>query len=931
MKPKSELLSRATWKALQRLLPPLAAMLLAAILPAQKLSAQQVTLPGHVIKALEKANRLPHGAEIDQEPITLTVVLNLSDPEGAKSAQEEYVDPNSPNYHQTMSAEVFTARFGPSHEAYDAVLAYLEQNGFTLVAGSENRRTITVRGVRAQAQKTFNVMIDNYQLGERTFHAVASDPIVPPSIAPMIGSVSGLSNLAKWHPARGPSPPVPMSQATAYGGTLTPTGTTNTGGSLPPGLDGQGQTIGLIELDGFVDSDVINWLSYAKLPAKMINQLTTIPVNGGVAPSGCDQTQIFPPCGTTEVLLDIEQAMGVAQGADIRVYSAPPGTDYPTVFNYALNDLKNYPKGAVLSMSWYQCEQDMSSSDAVSVDGMVASAMMNGITVFAATGDYGATCVDLNGPNANSIASPADAPHVIAVGGTTLNVDLGPGNIYLSESWWLSGGNSGGFGVSDAADGFFAEPSFQTTFYPGAAGRSVPDVSSEAALSLIVCQANTTTTPDCGATINGGTSIAAPFWAATWALANQAIADSGTVAWSPAYGYFYRHTGGFHPPSTMTGSGNDFKHVGLGSPIMTQLIAEAVPARIDGFSPANGPGAGGTTVTVQGAGFIGVYNVIIGGVPAKSFTIESDNKLSFVTPVAPSESATIVVATLGSSAKSAEPFFYDPEITGISPLQGPMQGGTSVTVSGHALSASLVFEFGDTSHLATHISCSSAEKCTMDTPADVPGPQIVYAYSTSDYVLSSTSAVFNYEGPAITSISPLVGPTTGGEVVEIQGNSLQSGKTTVSFGGLGVAVTACNGDTLCFVTSPAHAAGSVPVTVTVNGLTSKPYAKDFTFEAFPTLTKITPNIGPAGTVVTLTGTGFSTTAGQTIFTFFGIPVSGSCTSTTQCMTVVPENSEPGVQYTQVTVTVAGNTSLDSVQFGYPKPNPIPRCQPGTCN
>ena len=36
------------------------------------------SLPGHVIRALANATRLPHTRQMDEEPITVTVVLNLS-------------------------------------------------------------------------------------------------------------------------------------------------------------------------------------------------------------------------------------------------------------------------------------------------------------------------------------------------------------------------------------------------------------------------------------------------------------------------------------------------------------------------------------------------------------------------------------------------------------------------------------------------------------------------------------------------------------------------------------------------------------------------------------------------------------------------------------------------------------------------------------
>lgn len=719
----------------------MSAIFFAAILPltAQTPVAQTATLPGHVIKSLANATLIPHTPQMDKEQITLTVVLNLSDPASASALRQEMEDPNSANFHRTISQSEFTARFGPSQDAWDTVLAYLQQNGFRLSLDSPNRRTMSVIGTRAQAQQAFHVAIDDYKLGNRTFHAVASDPAVPQSIAPLITSVFGLSNLARPTPAFSPFPFTPASIATAYNGSLTPSGKTNTHG-LPPGLDGSGQSIGLLEFDFFDTTDVENWLKFAGLPSNLIDHLSAVPIDGGTSPSGCTQTQA--QCGTTEVLLDIEAAMGVAQGANIVVYDASPSTDFATALNYAGNELVNNG-GLILSTSWSECEGDVSQSDATGMDSIISDFRIWGITVFAATGDTGSTCTDGNGAYPGAIAFPADSPNVVAVGGTSLNVNSD--NSYNTESWWK---NSGGFGVSQ----FIGEPSYQSKLYPGATGRSVPDVSMDAGDGIIVCQATSTLSPDCGTTskpgvfnVIGGTSLATPLMAATWALANQAILNAGDLIWSASNGRLYQWQHGFHAASTMTGAGNDFQHVGIGSPDITQLVAKAAPPRIDSYSPENGPATAGTKVTIYGAGFIGVEKVTFGGIDATHIKVYSDTKLTVEAPEAPSEEATIKLHTPGGWATAAGPYTYNPEITKVSPSSGPKGGGTTVTVTGRALSTDEVFIFGEAR--ATSVACPSSTKCTMVSPANAPGTVNVQAQTVWGYGFSPiTSATqFTYE------------------------------------------------------------------------------------------------------------------------------------------------------------------------------------------
>jgi hypothetical protein len=67
------------------------AFLAAGALPfaAQAPVAPTASLAGHVLPALARATRLPHSAEMDEEPITLTVMLNLSNEEGAKALERD--------------------------------------------------------------------------------------------------------------------------------------------------------------------------------------------------------------------------------------------------------------------------------------------------------------------------------------------------------------------------------------------------------------------------------------------------------------------------------------------------------------------------------------------------------------------------------------------------------------------------------------------------------------------------------------------------------------------------------------------------------------------------------------------------------------------------------------------------------------------------
>src|SRR5262249_44888234 len=88
-------------------------------------------------------------------------------------------------------------RFGPSHERYDEVSRYLRNHGFEIVDGSANRLTLDVRASRAQVERTFDMRIADYRVGDKTFYANDAEPALPEHLASSVRAVVGLSGVAK--------------------------------------------------------------------------------------------------------------------------------------------------------------------------------------------------------------------------------------------------------------------------------------------------------------------------------------------------------------------------------------------------------------------------------------------------------------------------------------------------------------------------------------------------------------------------------------------------------------------------------------------------------------------------------------------------------------------------------------------------------------
>jgi hypothetical protein len=121
---------------------------------------------------------------------------------------------------------------------------------------------------------------------------------------------------------------------------------------------------------------------------------------------------------------------------------------------------------------------------------------------------------------------------------------------------------------------------------------------------------------------------------------------------------------------------------------------------------------------------------------------------------------------------------------------------------------------------------------------------------------SGTTTLTVNPAPVVSGLSPNAGPTAGGQTVTITGADLTH-ETKVSFGSVAATNVTVLSDTQLTATVPAHAAGTVNVTVTSPFGTSKASsASRYTYDVAPTVSSISPNSGVQGTVVTLTGTGF---------------------------------------------------------------------------
>ncbi len=389
------------------------------------------------------------------------------------------------------------------------------------------RTAIRASASVTQLRRVFGLRFDQFQLpdGQRYF-APEQPPRIPPALAPYVTSLGDLSNR-----------PIPADDIPASG--LTPTVVSKAYDIAPlwsQGFRGQGQTIAIASALGAVNPADIQ--TFASQNGIANPQIQVVPVDGGSA--------FDPSAGSDgEVDLDLQVTLGIAPAARIIDYQGSLGSGGLTL-GHSLADIYNRieqdGQARIVSTSYGICEQMASPGDQQLADNALKALEASGVTVFIASGDTGAyACLQAqqiqpasslpSGATSLAVQTPTDSPYAVSVGGT--RVELRSDGAYLTESAWSNpiGRAGGGGGVSNN------EPRPVWQQGPGVnqpatnpnSRRQIPDVSGPADPSsgFEVCQTQPNqSSPQC-APGNGGTSAAAPFWAASMLLVQQYTAAHG--------------------------------------------------------------------------------------------------------------------------------------------------------------------------------------------------------------------------------------------------------------------------------------------------------------------------------------------------------------------------------------------------------------------
>jgi subtilase family serine protease len=451
-------------------------------------------LTSHVPSAVAGHSVALAGHVDPSTPMRMQVVLPMRNKPELKELLGVLYDPSSPLYRHWLSVADFTKRFGPTQKDYDTAIKFFRGQGLSVTKTAPNRYLFQVEGKAGDVERVLHVSLNLYKhpTQNRNFMAPDREPTLALNVP--VQHITQLDNFVLPY-----SKAVRPTDGRAHrSGTGSGPGGDYIGSDLRAAyygtgtkakLTGKGQAVGLMELEGYIPSDVPFYFEH-------FGQTLTVAVNGisvDGTPVDCGH------CDDGEQVLDIDYAISMAPGMDqVQVYV---GNDPVGIENQMATD--NVSKQ--LSTSWGYSE-DFADEDAIYQE-MAAQ----GQSYFTASGD-----------NSTLIASgpwPEEDANIIAVGGTDLVTD-GAAGPWQSEPGWEDSA------AGPSVDKTILIESYQLPYINkknlgSTTLRNVADISANSDFDMVICSR--------GACQGGwgGTSFASPMWAGFNALINQQALKKG--------------------------------------------------------------------------------------------------------------------------------------------------------------------------------------------------------------------------------------------------------------------------------------------------------------------------------------------------------------------------------------------------------------------
>ena len=307
------------------------------------------------------------GSLASSRVISLGVALRPRDSAALSAFAQAVSMPGSSLYHRYLTPRTFAADFGPTVASTAVVERALRESRLRVGTVSANGLIVPVTGTVGEVDAAFHTRLVAYRLASgMEGWAPSTAPRLPARMAHAISAVLGLDNLVVPHSmmvrarnersaassaasgrrANPHDPAAPTACAAATANALVNHGWTEdeiaqayglTGLYAAGGLGG-GQTIGVLELEPFLRSD-ISAFDECFFGPDHTTVIRTIPVDGFDLQGS----------GTGEAVLDLEMLAALAPEAQLDVYEAP-NTSFGPVD--ALNAMVSADQANILSTSW---------------------------------------------------------------------------------------------------------------------------------------------------------------------------------------------------------------------------------------------------------------------------------------------------------------------------------------------------------------------------------------------------------------------------------------------------------------------------------------------------------------------------------------------------------------------------------------------------
>jgi hypothetical protein len=241
----------------------------------------------------------------------------------------------------------------------------------------------------------------------------------------------------------------------------------------------------------------------------------------------------------------------------------------------------------------------------------------------------------------------------------------------------------------------------------------------------------------------------------------------------------------------------------------------------------------------------------------------------------------------------------DPEpltvvITGFEPTKGIV--GTVVTISGDNFSTAPEGNTVEFNGVAAVITSATATTIITKVPATATTGKIHLVADKKN--VTSVAEFIVVLPPVITSFSPASGPIGSEVIITGRNFSLNANQNKITIGEVPLIVSDPTLTSIKVMITEGVATGKIKIEVNGFSVTS---TNDFVVT--PLIESVDPKSGPVGTVVTITGSGFSPTVAGNVVKFGTITATVSEATTTSIKVTVPAGAVTG----KISVTTGGNS------------------------